>query len=94
MAGYDGHRGWIYYVAVSPTHRRRGIGTLLMTEVEERLARIGCPKLNLQVRSSNPEVVAFYEQLGYQVEERISLAKRLSVMNAPENEMNKPSPVS
>jgi ribosomal protein S18 acetylase RimI-like enzyme len=77
MAGYDGHRGWVYYVAVSPRHRRRGIGTALMTQVEEGLACLGCPKLNLQVRATNHEVVRFYEKLGYKVEERVSMGKRL-----------------
>jgi ribosomal protein S18 acetylase RimI-like enzyme len=77
MAGYDGHRGWVYYVAVSPRHRRQGIGTALMNNVEQRLASLGCPKLNLQVRASNHEVVSFYENLGYAVEERISMGKRL-----------------
>ena len=77
MAGYDGHRGWVYYLVVSPEHRRRGIGTALMRRVEEELARLGCPKLNLQVRASNEEVVAFYEKLGYKIEERISMGKRL-----------------
>lgn len=80
MGGYDGHRGWVYYVAVSPRHRRHGIGTALMTGVEEGLARIGCPKLNLQVRASNDQVVAFYERLGYKVEERVSMGKRLTEM--------------
>ena len=79
MGGYDGHRGWVYYVAVSPRHRRQGIGTALMTGVEEGLARIGCPKLNLQVRASNHPVVAFYKRLDYKVEERVSMGKRLNV---------------
>jgi len=78
MAGYDGHRGWVYYVVVSPRHRRRGIGTALMKGVEQRLASMGCPKLNLQVRATNEEVVAFYRKLGYEVEERISMGKRLT----------------
>lgn len=77
MAGYDGHRGWVYYVAVSPGHRRQGIGTALMRDVEQRLSSMGCPKLNLQVRASNEEVVAFYMHLGYQVEARVSMGKRL-----------------
>lgn len=77
MGGYDGHRGWVYYVAVNPRHRRQGIGTALMTGVEEGLVRIGCPKLNLQVRASNHEVVSFYERLGYGIEERTSMGKRL-----------------
>jgi len=79
MAGYDGHRGWVYYVVVSPGHRRQGIGTALMRGVERRLARLGCPKINLQVRAANDEVVAFYRKLGYRVEERTSMGKRISL---------------
>lgn len=78
MAGFDGHRGWVHLVAVSPRFRRRGIGTALMRRAEELLERRGCPKLNLQVRPSTPEVVRFYEQLGFQVEERISMGKILA----------------
>ena len=77
MAGYDGHRGWVYYVAVKPENRRRGIGSALMRRVEAELARMGCPKLNLQVRDSNDQVAAFYKRLGYDVEERVSMSKRL-----------------
>lgn len=77
LAGDDGHRGWVYYVAVEPARRRRGIGALLMRRVEEDLARRGCPKLNLQVRATNQEVIAFYERLGYDVEDRVSMGKRL-----------------
>jgi ribosomal protein S18 acetylase RimI-like enzyme len=78
MSGFDGHRGWVYYVAVHPEFRRRGIGTLLMNKVEEGLAIAGCPKLNLQIRADNAAVQAFYESLGYLVEDRISMGKRLS----------------
>ncbi len=77
MAGYDGHRGWVHYVAVSPRHRRQGIGAALMRGVEERLAALGCPKLNLQVRASNDDVILFYRSLGYDVEDRVSMGKRL-----------------
>lgn len=77
MAGYDGHRGWVYYVVVHPGRRRQGIGRALMAEVERQLERIGCPKLNLQVRASSQQVVSFYRKLGYEVEERISMGKRL-----------------
>lgn len=77
LAGYDGHRGWVYYVAVRPAYRRRGVGAALMARVEEGLRATGCPKLNLQVRASNREAVAFYERLGYAVEERVSMGKRL-----------------
>ena len=79
MAGYDGHRGWLYYVAVSPQYRRRGIGKTLMTRVENELRAMGCPKINLQVRAWNIGTVAFYKKLGYQIEERVSLGKRLIV---------------
>ena len=77
MAGYDGHRGWVYSLAVGPEHRRRGIGTALMRRVEHDLAGMGCPKLNLQVRGTNREVVRFYESLGYVTEDRVSMGRRL-----------------
>jgi ribosomal protein S18 acetylase RimI-like enzyme len=77
MGGYDGHRGWIYSVAVKPAHRRRGIGAALIRRMESALTRRGCLKVNLQVRASNAQVVEFYEKLGYDVEERVSMGKRL-----------------
>lgn len=75
MGGYDGHRGWVYSLAVRPDVRRKGIGTELMRRVERELARRGCPKINLQVLASNAATVAFYKGLGYAVEERISMGK-------------------
>jgi len=77
MAGFDGHRGWVYSVAVDEKFRKRGIGKELMERVENGLRAIGCTKLNLQVRSSNTEVVDFYRKLGYLVEDRVSMGKRL-----------------
>ncbi len=77
MAGYDGHRGWVYYLAVDRRYRRQGIGSALMAAVEQRLSDLGCPKLNLQVRATNHDVVSFYERLGYAVEDRISMAKQI-----------------
>ena len=77
LAGYDGVRGWVYHLATAPEYRRRGIGRSMMAEVEHRLAAIGCPKLNLQVRSTNRHVVAFYEALGYGQEDRLSFGKLL-----------------
>lgn len=77
MIGYDGHRGWINYLAVDPDARLRGLGRALMMEAELRLLREGCPKVNLQVRADNDAVVAFYRRLGYEVEELVSLGKRL-----------------
>jgi hypothetical protein len=77
MAGFDGVRGWIYHLAVEPAYRRRGIATQLVRTAEAALLARGCPKVNLQVRATNPDVVAFYRTLGYQVEQRISLGRPL-----------------
>jgi ribosomal protein S18 acetylase RimI-like enzyme len=78
MGGYDGHRGWIYSLAVSPPARRRGIGTALMRHAERELAARGCPKVNLQVLASNSGTVEFYKKLGYVVEERVSMGRLLA----------------
>lgn len=78
MAGYDGHRGWISRVAVLSSHRGQGIARALLTEVEQRLAQLGAPKVNLQVVTSNAAVVPFYERLGYVTEPRISMGKSLA----------------
>ena len=77
MAGYDGHRGWLYSVAVRHTHRRSGIGKLLIAEAEQRLAQLGCTKVNLQVRAGNDAALAFYARIGYVVDDVTSLGKRL-----------------
>lgn len=77
MAGYDGHRGWVNYLAVSPDYRRRGYGRLLMERIETELKSMGCPKLNIQVRATNSDVLRFYERLGYTVDQTVSLGKRL-----------------
>jgi len=77
MAGYDGHRGWVHLVVVSPSVQRQGIGAALMKRVEADLLQLGCPKINLQVRVGNEPVIAFYRKLGYAVEERVSMGKRL-----------------
>ena len=77
MAGYEGHRGWVNYLAVDPAQRRRGLGGRLMRCVEEQLEAAGCPKLNLQVRTANTEVLAFYRALGYAQDDVIALGKRL-----------------
>lgn len=78
MGGYDGHRGWIYSVAVDPDHRGRGLGTELVSELESRLAAMGCVKVNLQVRTDNTEVIDFYHHLGYGDDHVIGLGKRIS----------------
>lgn len=77
MAGYEGHRGWINYLAVSPDFRRRGIGRRMMAEAESQLSALGCPKINVQIRSSNKNVMAFYESLGFSMDEVVSMGKRL-----------------
>jgi ribosomal protein S18 acetylase RimI-like enzyme len=75
MGGYDGHRGWIYSLAVDPAHRGQKVGSALIRHVEKALAELGCPKINLQLLESNAGAVEFYEKLGYRVEERISMGK-------------------
>ena len=82
MAGFEGHRGWVNYLGVDPDHQRHGYGTRMMQAAEEALRRVGAPKVNLQVRSGNDAAVAFYRALGYEIEERVSLGKRLVSDNA------------
>jgi 4-oxalocrotonate tautomerase family enzyme len=77
MAGYDGHRGWIYYLAVDPDYQRQQIGRRMMEKAESALKKRGCPKINLQVRTSNQAVIAFYERLGFTNDDVIGLGKRL-----------------
>jgi ribosomal protein S18 acetylase RimI-like enzyme len=77
MAGYEGHRGWINYLAVSPAHQKKGLGRRLMQEAEKCLLALGCPKINLLVRKSNSQVIDFYRHLGFSADEAVSLGKRL-----------------
>jgi ribosomal protein S18 acetylase RimI-like enzyme len=77
MAGYEGHRGWINYLAVSPECRGRGLGREMMDAAEARLKAFGCPKINLQVRSGNVEAIGFYEKIGYMRDDVVSFGKRL-----------------
>lgn len=79
MAGYEGHRGWINYIAVAPAYRGAGFGRKLMDEAERLLRLRGCPKINLQVRESNRDVLAFYEKIGYRCDPVISFGKRLEI---------------
>lgn len=81
MVGYEGHRGWINYLGVCPNHRRRGVGRQLMEEAERLLRLEGCPKINLQVRTSNSEVLAFYRSIGFLQDDVVSLGKRLEPDN-------------
>jgi ribosomal protein S18 acetylase RimI-like enzyme len=77
MAGYEGHRGWLNYVAVAPDAQRQGLGRQIVEHAIEQLRERGCPKINLQVRTSNAAVIAFYESLGFQVDDVTSLGMRL-----------------
>jgi ribosomal protein S18 acetylase RimI-like enzyme len=77
MVGYDGHRGWVYYLAVEAAHREGGHGRAVMREAERLLIERGCPKINLLVRSSNAQVIEFYRKLGYAQDEVVSLGRRL-----------------
>ncbi len=77
MAGYEGHRGWINYLAVSPNCQKKGLGRRMMDEAEAQLRKMGCPKINLQVRTSNTGVIDFYKALGYTLDDVVSMGKRL-----------------
>ncbi|MEM1221179.1 MAG: GNAT family acetyltransferase [Verrucomicrobiota bacterium] len=77
MCGYDGHRGWIYSLAVSPKLQRSGIGSALMNHAEKTLEELGCMKINLQIVENNKKVQAFYETLGFSTEKRISMGKHI-----------------
>lgn len=77
MAGYDGHRGSVFYLAISPSFQGLGYGQLMMQSVEDALKAMGCPKLNIVVRTSNEKVLEFYSHLGYATDEVVSLGKRL-----------------
>ena len=77
MFGYEGHRGWVNYLAVSPGHQRQGHAKALMQHGEALLLALGCPKINLQVRASNAQVLAFYQSLGYRDDQVVSMGKRL-----------------
>ncbi len=77
MVGYEGHRGWINYLGVLPEKQKQGIGTLLMSHAERLLKEAKCAKINLQVRTTNATVIAFYNSHGYAIEDCLSLDKRL-----------------
>ena len=77
MAGYDGHRGWIYYLAVAEAQRRQGIAARMVRHAETELRRLGCPKLDLMVRNTNAGVISFYRSIGYGEDPVVVLSKRL-----------------
>jgi ribosomal protein S18 acetylase RimI-like enzyme len=78
MVGHDGHRGWVYYLAVDPALQRGGIGRELMRAAEGWLIERGVPKLNLMVRGENASVRAFYERIGYELSDVVVMAKFLT----------------
>ncbi len=77
MGGYEGHRGWVNYLAVHPDFRWKGYGRLLMDAVENKLLALGCPKINLQIRENNLDVIQFYAAIGYKQDKVVSFGKRL-----------------
>ena len=77
MGGYEGHRGWINYLAVDPEHRGKGYATKIMHAVEDKIREKGAPKINLQIRASNGLVIDFYKSLGYKIDDVVSMGKRL-----------------
>lgn len=77
MGGYDGHRGWMNYLAVAPAYQRRGYATQLVDHLEQKLLHIGCPKINLQIRTDNVAVQGFYASLGFSIDDAVSMGKRL-----------------
>jgi len=77
MAGYEGHRGWMNYLAVAPDRQRAGLGRQMVAETERRLRSLGCPKINLQVRRANAGVMEFYRRLGFLEDDVASMGKRL-----------------
>ena len=77
MAGYDGHRGWVDYLAVAPNLRRSGLASRLMAHVEDRLWAMGCPKINIQIRGGNDAAIEFYRSIGFKEDDVISMGKRL-----------------
>ena len=77
MAGYEGHRGWINYLAVAPEHQGKGFGRAIMAEAEKLLEQAGCPKVNVQVRESNSSAIEFYQRIGYRIDDVVGLGKRI-----------------
>ncbi|MGA2550218.1 MAG: GNAT family acetyltransferase [Burkholderiaceae bacterium] len=82
MVGYDGHRGWLYYLAVAPAARHQAVGRQLVEKAEALLTARGCPKLNLMIRTTNTDVIAFYRKLGYIEDQVVCLGRRL-IPDAP-----------
>jgi ribosomal protein S18 acetylase RimI-like enzyme len=83
MAGYEGHRGWLNYLAVAPAEQRQGFARTIVAEAERLLRECGCPKINLQVRTSNAGVIEFYRRIGYAMDDVVSMGKRLEEDERP-----------
>ena len=81
MAGYDGHRGSVYYLSIGPKYQNKGVGKILMKEIEKRLISIGCPKINIFIRNSNIEVKEFYQSINYEEQNSLVYGKRLIADN-------------
>ncbi|WP_328609855.1 GNAT family acetyltransferase [Amycolatopsis sp. NBC_00345] len=94
MAGYDGHRGWIHYLAVSDDYRGTGLGRTLVEHAETALDALGCPKVQLQVRPDNTSVIEFYRHLGYTTYEAINMGKRLVVDGPAATQSTEPPAVA
>ena len=77
IVGYDGHRGWVYYLGVNPKYQKIGLGNQLMLEAERYLLSAGCPKINIMVRESNTKAINFYDSIGYKKDAVITMSKRL-----------------
>jgi ribosomal protein S18 acetylase RimI-like enzyme len=77
MGGYDGHRGWVYYLGVDPAYQRKGLGRQMMEAIDKKIRTMGCPKINLQIRTDNLGAVKFYEKIGYKMDETVQMGKRL-----------------
>jgi ribosomal protein S18 acetylase RimI-like enzyme len=77
LGGYDGFRGWIYHLAVHPDYQKKGYASLLLRQIESKIAEMGCIKINIQIRSSNTEVIDFYRSSGYLIEDHTSMGKLL-----------------
>ncbi|MBF9151180.1 GNAT family acetyltransferase [Novosphingobium jiangmenense] len=76
MVGFDGHRGWVYYLATSPDRRGQGIGRALMAAAEDWLKALGSPKIQLMVRGDNASARGFYNALGYELQDVVTIGKR------------------
>ena len=77
MGGYEGHRGWINYLAVHPDFQEKGYGQEIMNSVETEIRKMGCPKINLQIRRGNDKIASFYQKLGFSYDDVVSMGKRL-----------------